>query len=257
MIRRILIGFLLTCVAIMPSLAQTATKLEEIITRGVLRVGLSGDYRPFSIQDKTTNQYTGIDVEMANSLASALGVKLVIVPATWRDLVTDVNSGQFDIGMGGITITLERQRSAFFSTPVMRAGKAAIVHCSARSRYPNLQAIDRAGVRVMVNPGGTNEQFARANLKNAQISVFLDNTRIFEEVVGGRADVVIADVVEVRLQQKQYRDLCAINADRPFDFGEIGYLLPRDAVWKHYVDQWLRISVESGAYRKIVDTHLK
>lgn len=250
-------GLLIACAAIAPGLAQTATKLEEIIARGVLRVGLSGDYRPFSMQDKATNQYSGIDVEMANSLAAALGVRLVIVPTTWRDLIADVNSGQFDIGMGGITITLDRQRSVFFSTPVMRAGKAAIVHCSARSRFSNLPAIDRAGVRVMVNPGGTNEKFVRANLKNAQIIVFPDNNRIFEEVVGGRADVVIADVVEVRLQQKLYRELCAINADRPFDFGEIGYLLPRDAVWKQYVDQWLRISVESGAYRKIVDTYLK
>lgn len=250
-------GLLIACAAIAPGLAQTATKLEEIIARGVLRVGLSGDYRPFSMQDKATNQYSGIDVEMANSLAAALGVRLVIVPTTWRDLIADVNNGQFDIGMGGITITLDRQRSVFFSTPVMRSGKAAIVHCSARSRFSNLPAIDRAGVRVMVNPGGTNEKFVRANLKNAQIIVFPDNNRIFEEVVGGRADVVIADVVEVRLQQKLYRELCAINADRPFDFGEIGYLLPRDAVWKQYVDQWLRISVESGAYRKIADTYLK
>lgn len=250
-------GLLVTCVMIAPGLAQTTTKLEEIISRGVLRVGLSGDYRPFSVQDKTTNQYSGIDMEMANSLAASLGVKLVIVPTTLRDLLTDVNSGQFDIGMGGISITLERQRSAFFSAPAMRGGKAAIVHCSARSRFSNLQAIDRAGVRVMVNPGGTNEQFARANLRNAQVTVFPDNIHIFEEVVAGRADVVIADVVEVRLQQKLYRDLCAISADRPFDFGEIGYLLPRDMVWKQYVDQWLRISVESGAYRKIVDTYMK
>jgi cyclohexadienyl dehydratase len=256
-IRRMLMGVLLACVAIAPSLAQTATKLEEIIARGVLRVGLSGDYRPFSAQDRVTNQYSGIDVEMANSLAATLGVKLVIVPTTWRDLLKDVNSGQFDIGMGGITITMDRQRTAFFSTPVMRTGKAAIVHCSARSRFPNLLAIDRAGVRVMVNPGGTNEQFARANLKNAQITIFPDNSRIFEEVVGGRADVVFADVVEIRLQQKLNKELCAINADRPFDFGEVGYLLPRDTVWKQYVDQWVHISLESGTYRKIVDTYLK
>lgn len=255
--KRVLAGLLIACFAVSAAWAQTASKLEEIIARGTLRVGLTGDYRPFSVLDKTTGQYSGIDVDMANALATALGVKLAIVPTVWRELVPDVNAGQFDIGMGGISVTLDRQRLAFFSAPVMRAGKVAIARCTARSRFQSLAAIDRAAVRVIVNPGGTNERFDRANLKAAQIIVFPDNTRIFDEVIAGRADVMITDAVETRLQQKLHPELCAINPDKPFDFGELAYLLPRDVVWQQYVNQWLRITNESGAYRKIVDSYLK
>jgi len=255
--KRILIGLLLASLAIGSAWAQTASKLDEIIARGTLRVGLTGDYRPFSLLDKTNGQFSGIDVDMANALATTLGVKLEIVPTIWRELVSDVNAGKFDVGMGGISVNLDRQRLAFFSTPVMRAGKAAIARCTAKARFGSLAAIDRAVVRVIVNPGGTNERFDRANLKAATIVVFPDNTRIFDELVAGRADVMITDVVETRLQQKLHPELCAINPDQPFDFGELAYLLPRDVVWQQYVNQFLRVSNESGAYRKIVDSYLK
>ena len=237
--RRMLMGILVALLAIAPSWAQNATKLDEIIARGTLRVGLTGDYRPFSVLDKTSGQYSGIDVDMANGLATALGVKLEIVPTIWRELLADVNSGKFDIGMGGISVTLDRQKLAFFSTPVMRAGKAAIARCVVKGKYQSLAAIDRA------------------NLKNARIVVFPDNTRIFDELVAGHADLMITDAVETRLQQKLHPELCAINPDHPFDFGELAYLLPRDAIWQQYVNQWLRVSTESGASQKIIDTYLK
>lgn len=255
--RRMLMGILVALLAIAPSWAQNATKLDEIVARGTLRVGLTGDYRPFSVLDKTSGQYSGIDVDMANGLATALGVKLEIVPTIWRELLADVNSGKFDIGMGGISVTLDRQKLAFFSIPVMRAGKAAIARCVVKGKYQSLAAIDRAGVRVITNPGGTNERFDRANLKNARIVVFPDNTRIFDELVAGHADLMITDAVETRLQQKLHPELCAINPDHPFDFGELAYLLPRDAIWQQYVNQWLRVSTESDASQKIIDTYLK
>ncbi len=255
--KRLMIGLLAACLLIGHAAAQAPSKLDEVVARGVLRVGMPGDYRPFGVLDKATGQYAGIDVEMAQSLAAALGVKLLIVPTAWRELIADVNSGQFDIGMGGISVTLDRQRQVLFSTPVMRAGKVAIGRCWERERFRNLAAIDRANVRVIVNPGGTNERFDRENLKNAQIIVFPDNTRIFEELVAGRADVMITDVTEARLQQKLNRALCAINPDKPFDFGELAYMLPRDLIWQQYVNQWLRVSQESGAHRKIVDAYLK
>ena len=48
------------------------------------------------------------------------------------------------------------------------------------------------------------------------------------------------------MQQKLHPELCAINPDKPFDFGELAYMLPQDAVWKAYVDQFLHIANETG-----------
>lgn len=243
--------FALTVVALLltpPARAQTSP-LDDILERGALRVGLTGDYRPFSLK-APDGSFSGLDVDMAQSLAQALGVKLEIVPTAWPTLMADLRAEKYDIAMGGITITLERAKTAYFSDPVMRSGKTPIARCADRDKYATLAEIDRPGVRVIVNPGGTNERFDRANLHAAQIVVFPDNTRIFDELAAGRADLMITDSVETRLQQKLHPQLCAIHPDAPFDHSELGYLLPRDITWKLFVDEWLRHAQDTGEWSR-------
>ena len=88
--------------------AETPTRLDAIIGAGVLRVGLTEDYRPFSFA-AASDKVEGIDVDMAMSLAQSLGVKLEIVKTSWSTLKSDLEANSFDIAMGGITITLDRQ----------------------------------------------------------------------------------------------------------------------------------------------------
>ena len=238
--------------ATFPLAAQTPgpSRLDEVVARGTLRVGLSGDYKPFSI--KNGDAMEGLDVDMARSLADSLGVKLELVQFAWPSLMSDLQAGNFDVAMGGITITLPRQKVAFFSSPVMQGGKTPIARCADKGRFDTLAQIDQPGVRVIANPGGTNESFDRATLKQAQIIMFPDNARIFDEVAAGRADVMITDSVETLLQQKLHPDLCAVHPDHPFNTSELAYLLPRDPVWKLYVDQWLNVLSVSGERQKMV-----
>ena len=242
-----LILTLVLLLAALPAQAQTApgSVLDAIVARGTVRIGLTGDYRPFSIKD-SAGAFTGLDVDLAESLARGLGVKLEIVPTAWPTLLADLHAQKYDIGMGGISVTLERAKTAAFSAPVMRTGKAPIARCTDQARFATLAEIDKPGTRVITNPGGTNERFARANVKQAEIVVFPNNAAIFDELVAGHADVMMTDAVETRLQQKLHPELCAIHPDQPFDFSELAYLLPRDPVLKAWVDHWLHISTETG-----------
>ncbi|TRZ58217.1 MAG: hypothetical protein D4S02_12565, partial [Rhodocyclaceae bacterium] len=47
--------------------------------------------------------------------------------------------------------------------------------------------------------------------------------------------------------------LCALHPEAPFDYSEKAYLLPRDWLFKAFVDQWLHQSIQSGAFGKIHD----
>ena len=246
---KILRAALLLLVVASPARAQTV--LDTILARGKVRVGLTGDYRPFSIKDGA-GRFEGLDVDMAESLAKGLGVKLEVVSTTWPTLMADLHAQKYDIGMGGISVTLDRAKSAYFSAPVMRTGKAPIARCADQARFTSLAEIDKPGVRVIVNPGGTNERFARANVRQAEIIVFPNNAAIFDELVAGRADVMMTDAVETKLQQRLRPDLCAVNPDQPFDFSELAYLLPRDPALKAWVDQWLHIQAETGERTRLV-----
>ncbi|WP_256347240.1 transporter substrate-binding domain-containing protein [Pseudomonas gingeri] len=231
-----------------------ASRLDRIVQQGVLRVGTTGDYKPFSY--KNADGFIGLDIELAEGLAASLGVKLELVPTTWPTLMNDLQADKFDLGLSGISVNMERQKLAFFSQPYQRDGKTPITLCSRQQEFQTLAQIDRPNVRAIVNPGGTNEKFARANLKQAQILVHLDNVTIFQQIVDGKADLMMTDAVETRVQQKLHPELCAVHPDQPFDFSEKAVLLPRDIVLKQYVDQWLHQDMESGRFAKRLEMWL-
>jgi cyclohexadienyl dehydratase len=240
-----------------PLPAQTSSvpsRLDQILQKGTLRVGMTGDYRPFSAFDATTSTFSGFDADMAQVLATALGVQVEFVRTSWPRLTADFDADKFDVAMGGVSITLDRQKKGLFSNPIMRDGKTPIARCADKERFADIAAIDQPGVRVIVNPGGTNERFARANIRKADIRVFDDNTAIFDEIAAGHADLMMTDASETRYQQKLHSGvLCAIHPDQPFDFAEKAYWLQRDFALKAFVDQWLHIATASGAFKATYD----
>src|SRR6195256_217373 len=173
--------------------AAAPSLLDDIVKRGTLRVGMTGDYLPFTYLDKSTSKFRGFDVDMAEALGKALGVRVEYVPTAWPQLMKDFEADNFDIAMGGVSITLDRQKKGMFSTPIMREGKTPIARCADQDKYKTIADIDRPGTRVIVNSGGTNERFARANVKTAEIKIYNDNVTIFDEIAKGNADLMITD----------------------------------------------------------------
>ena len=235
-----------------PAQAQTTTRLDAIVEAGILRVGLTEDYRPFSFAE-ASGKVEGIDVDMAMSLAHSLGVRLEIVKTSWSALKSDLETNSFDIAMGGITITLDRQKIGLFSNPVFSSGKTPITHCGDEPKYETMAAIDQPGVRVIVNPGGTNEHFDRAHLQKATIIQWRDNATVFDALVEGKADLMITDAVETRVQAKLHPGvLCPVHPNAPFDHSELAYWMPRDPIFAAYVNQWLNLLDLSGEHQAIL-----
>jgi cyclohexadienyl dehydratase len=247
-----LFAFALLATLVGPASADTTTRLDAIVRGGALRVGLTEDYRPFSFAD-ASGKVEGIDVDMAMSLAQSLGVRLEIVKTSWSTLKSDLEADSFDIAMGGITITLDRQKTGLFSNPVFSSGKTPITHCGDEPKYGTIAAIDQHGVQVIVNPGGTNERFDRAHLKIATIIQWSDNATIFNALVEGKADLMITDAVETRVQAKLHPGvLCPVHPDAPFDRSELAYWMPRDPIFAAYVNQWLNLLDLSGEHQTIL-----
>ncbi len=225
------------------------TVLEQVQERGVLRVCTTGDYRPFTHLDRAGGEYEGIDIAMARDLAESLAVEAEFVPTTWSTLLADLTGGTCDISMGGVSVTLDRAREAYFSVPYLTDGKTPIARCADADRYRTVEDIDRPGVRVIVNPGGTNERFVEEHIDHATVVLHPDNVTIFEEIVAGRADVMITDGSEVRYQSSRHPELCGTNPEEPFTFAEKAYLLPQgEEEFQEYVDQWLHLALNDGTY---------
>ncbi len=236
--------------------AKATSRLDEILARGTLRACTTGDYKPYSYY-RPDGQFEGIDIDMTQSLAKSLGVKAEFVKTTWSNLMNDFVA-KCDVGVGGVSTTLERQKRAFFTQAYQIDGKAPIARCGDVSRYQTVEQIDRPSTRVIVNPGGTNERFAKQFFPHANLTVYPDNVTIFKQILAGKADVMVTDASETLLQQKLNPGLCSIHPDKPFQYGEKAWLLPRgDVVFQQYVDQWLHLLRATGEYQSISDKWLK
>jgi cyclohexadienyl dehydratase len=239
--------------AAVTSLATYPDRLRQVIGSGVLRVGTTGDYAPFSYTD-TAGETIGIDVDLARQLALALDVRVALVKTSWPTLLEDLAGGHFDIAMSGISRTLDRQRHGYLSPPYHVGGKAPIARCSDRDALSSLADIDRPGVRVVVNPGGTNQQFVDTHIHQADKRVHADNRTIFAELIAGRADVMITDRIEVALQTARHPELCATMAGN-LTYQEKAYLLPQDDRWLAFVATWLSLALADGSVEAAFHAH--
>ena len=228
--------------------------LDQIVTDGTMRVCSTGDYRPFTYRDR--QGWSGLDIEMAQNLAKNLAVKLDLVQTTWATMAHDLDT-KCDMAMGGISVTLDRAKHALYSNAYLQDGKAAAIRCADRSTYVTLADIDRTGVRVVVNPGGTNAEFDNANIHHATIVKYPDNNTIFDQVRNNDADVMITDASEIRWQTRQNPQLCGASIDHPFTFEQKAYLIPQsNPALQQWVNEWLNLVQNDGAYARIVQKWL-
>ncbi|MCH5584608.1 transporter substrate-binding domain-containing protein [Shimazuella sp. AN120528] len=228
------------------------SRLDQIIAQGKIRVGTTGDYKPFTYWNPTTKQYEGYDIDAAKMLANDLGVKVEFVKTTWSTMMQDLQNNKFDIAMGGITRTLLRQKTANLSDPYIQDGKSPLIRSSDKDKFKTLADIDKPDVKIAVNPGGTNEKFVKENIKNAQIITVQNNLEIPKMVAEGQVDVMITDTTEARYYANQDNRLLAILTENPFNLHENGYLMQRgDLDFQNWINLWMDEMKLHGKFKEL------
>ena len=201
-------------------------KVAEILDRGIILFGTTGDYRPLSFREPD-GTYWGFGIDVANEIARRLGVDIEFKKTSWPTLTADVLTEPqiFDLAIGGITITDTRRETMLMSDGYLANGKTILCRASEADRYKSLADIDKPEVTVMVNPGGLNEKFANENLTHANIVVYQKNEEIPTLVAEGEADVMITEITEAPYYVQTDTRLAAPLLNAPFTHGEIGILM--------------------------------
>ena len=210
------------------SIIPVGGKVAEIVERGKILVGTTGDYRPLSFRE-ADGTYWGFGIEVAQEIARNLGVEIEFVKTSWPTLTTDVlaEPQTFDMAIGGITITDARREKMLMSEGYLANGKTILCRASEADRFRSLADIDKPEVRVMVNPGGLNEKFANENLTHATIIVHQKNEEIPTLIAEGGADLMITEITEAPYYVQADTRLAAPLLNAPFTHGQIGVLMKK------------------------------
>jgi polar amino acid transport system substrate-binding protein len=176
------------------TIMSQAGEIERIKKSGVITVSLNRDYPPFSMQE--SGKIFGLDVDLANLLASHLKVKVQFIrPDTYDQQIPKLVAGEADIIMAAMTKTLQRAMLVNFSTPYFEVSQAALVRrdkvtADAKAYFDLLSIKD---IRLGVKAGTTHEDFARQLFPATAIKVYPSAAAAAEAVVQGDVDAMVAD----------------------------------------------------------------
>lgn len=225
-----------------------ADRLARIEVSRSLRVCIWPDYYGISFRNPKTNEFSGIDVDMARALASDLGrgIQVQFVDSSFARLIDDLTTDRCDIAMFAIGITPQRAEKLRFTTPHLQSDIYAITSRSNR-RIQQWADIDQPGVVVAVAKGTLHEPLMRQKLQQAQLSVLDTPFAREQEVESGRADVFMTDYPysQRMLANTDWARLVAPNPTyhiTPYAYA----LAPGDDRWHGRVEQFVAAVKKDG-----------
>mmetsp|Transcript_39750 Transcript_39750/g.105010 ORF Transcript_39750/g.105010 Transcript_39750/m.105010 type:complete len:350 (-) Transcript_39750:164-1213(-) len=231
--------------------AKRESALDRVLRTRVLRAICPLDYAPFGVRGDLDcpDQAHGADIDAIKTLADSLDATVELLPSTWSTLMTDFEQYDADIGIGGITPTLDRLRHAGFSSPYFLGGKVLVARCNSPpwlsfvAAQGHLRVINTPTTYVLVNPGGTNENVVRELLPRATVRLVSANGEQFRDLASSSASeslVTLTDSVEALLQARRHAPKLCSTSDYLLTRDAKAFLLPRDDMpWAAYVNAWL------------------
>ncbi len=184
----IIFSVLVLFVAIQPADARS---LDDIIKSGTLRVGVLPNSPPQS-SIGATNQLEGFDVDVANKLASELGVKTEFVMTEIAQRVPFLVADRIDISLGGLTRTVERAKSISYTVPLHTESMGVLT--TDKVNIKSWKDLNDAKYTLVLIRGVWTSDFLKQNLPNAKILYVDTMADTIRALAQGRADALVENI---------------------------------------------------------------
>ena len=178
--------------------AAWADRLEEIITKGVIRIGVPLDVPPFGSQN-VNREAEGFDVDMANMVAKAMGVKLELTQITGANRLPFLLTDKVDVVISVMGLTPERAKQIMFSAPYANTSLAVYGPKNISVKSP----AELANYKVAAAKGTTQELALSAANPKANIMRTEDDATAAAAYLSGQAQLFSTNsIVAIDLAKK-------------------------------------------------------
>lgn len=221
--------------------------LSKIIKNGEIRVGLSGNQPPYSMKSKT-GELMGLEVDLANALASGMGVKLAVEVMPFSELLPALKAGKIDAVMSGMTVTTERSEDALFAGPYTVSGKSILAKTSVLSNMKGTEQANNASYKISFLKGSTSETFVKKYMPKAQAMPVENYDEAIAMVLNDEVDAMVADysICVITIMRNQGKDL--VTLESPLNIEPIAMALPAgDLHFLNLVENYLKAFDMAGA----------
>ena len=200
-LKRIAAGILST--ALLLGMTSCATKQTETsadanvdsaaafttVESGKLIMATNAFFPPYEYYEG--DKIVGIDVEIATAVADKLGLELVIEDVEFDSIIAGVQSGKYDIGCAGMTVTEDRLKSVNFSTPYATGIQSIIVREG--SDITDIDTLVESGCMVGVQTGTTGDIYMTDEVGEDRMDRYNKGNDAVLALVNGVVDAVVID----------------------------------------------------------------
>jgi len=231
-------------------LAKKST-VEKILKRGELRVGFESGYVPFEMTAKT-GKFIGFDMDFGRRMAKSMGVKFVPVNTAWDGIIPALMTDKFDIIMGGMTITQERNLKINFAHPYIVVGQSILLNKKHEGKVLSYKDLNDPKFILTSRMGTTGEQAIKKYIPKATYKGFESEAEAGMEVINGKADALVYDLPFCGFLYGSQGKGKTVFLNQPFTFEPLALAINKvDPDFLNFLNNFLRQSKGDGFYEQV------
>ncbi|SHJ22946.1 transporter substrate-binding domain-containing protein [Halodesulfovibrio aestuarii] len=219
--------------------------ISKVIERNKLRVGFS-TFVPWAMKDKN-GDFIGFEIDVMTELAKDLGVEIEFVPTTWSGIIPALLADKFDVIIGGMSVTTQRNLKVNFSAPYDYTGIGILASLKKGGDIHSLEDVNKEGVIIVARIGSTPAAAAKQYFPKAAVRLFEKETQCVQELMTGRATVMLASAPLPAFKAYEFPKKLFVPVKGTFTKEPIAFALRKgDPDTLNVLNNWIRIKQDSG-----------
>ncbi len=224
---------------------RDASVISQVVKRGTLRVGFS-TFVPWAMTDKT-GQFIGFEVDVMTQLAKDLGVDIEFVPTSWSGIIPALLADKFDVIIGGMSVTTERNLKVNFSIPYDTTGMGLVASKAKAGDMTSLEAFNQPGVIIVARIGSTPATAAKTFFPNATLRLFDKETQCMQELLSGRVHAFVASAPLPAHSAVEHADKLFLPVQGTFTSEPVAFAVRKgDPDTLNVLNNWIRQKKAQG-----------
>jgi polar amino acid transport system substrate-binding protein len=221
--------------------------LDRVVEQGVLKVAMSGEQQPFNFVYGKKKSVIGYDVELAESLARLMKVKLEVVKLPFDELIGAVRDGRADMVISGMTITAARTRDVSFIGPYMLSGKSMLVSAKIMGKVKTPADLNNSGIKLAALKGSTSESLILQELPKTSLTTVGNYDEAVDLLLAGDVNGMVADMPILALTRQQHRDANLQLIQPPLSIEPLGIAIAKgDGQFENLLRNYLLVFEKTG-----------
>ena len=213
--------------------------LSRIQKSGKMVLGTSGTM-PLMSEKTLTGDVIGYDIDMARALAESMGVKLETKIIPFDQLIPALESGEVDIVLSNMTMTVDRNMRVAFAGPYFVSGKCLITKEQEVAKAGDATDLKEADMTMAVVKGTTSENFVKELLPQLKTLPVTDADEGTKLVASGKAKAMLTDFPICLSVMKRYPDSGFQSVVSLLTYEPIGIALPaNDPLFANLAENFL------------------